>query len=58
MDAAPNNSIVMCSICGKPCQLEDCKVDADGKAVHELCIVAGMLDKQDPQLRGTTLFLE
>ena len=30
---------LLCAICGKPCDLETCKADADGKAVHEDCLV-------------------
>jgi len=29
-----------CAICGKPCNLETCKTDEQGNAVHEECLVA------------------
>ena len=30
---------VSCVICRKPVNLEDCKIDYDGSAVHEKCYV-------------------
>jgi hypothetical protein len=28
-----------CAVCGKPCDLESCKADWNGQAVHEECLV-------------------
>jgi hypothetical protein len=32
-----NANFVPCVICGKPVELERCKTDENGKAVHEKC---------------------
>jgi hypothetical protein len=29
--------VPVCSICGKPCLLEECVIDANGLAVHKEC---------------------
>jgi hypothetical protein len=34
-----DDSEFLCSICFKPIQLERCKIDEDGRPVHELCYV-------------------
>jgi hypothetical protein len=43
MDNSAVAALPTCVICRQPCPLETCKVDADGKAVHEECLVARML---------------
>jgi hypothetical protein len=37
----------MCWICGKTVELEDCKIDEHGLAVHEDCYVAKILLEQN-----------
>jgi hypothetical protein len=34
-----------CWVCGKPVSLEECKIDEQGRAVHEQCYLTRM--KQD-----------
>jgi hypothetical protein len=34
-----SDSILYCSICGKPISIEEAKTDGYGHAVHETCIV-------------------
>jgi hypothetical protein len=29
----------VCSICGKPCDLKTCKINWDGKTIHEQCLL-------------------
>src|SRR5215469_8746637 len=41
----------VCSICGKPVSLQDCKVDEYGKAVHGTCYVAKVGPPTDGALR-------
>ncbi len=36
-------SLAHCAICGHPVELERCKTDEDGDAVHEDCYVAKLL---------------
>jgi hypothetical protein len=33
---------VVCAICGNPVDLECCKIDEDGDAVHDKCYLAKM----------------
>lgn len=35
-----------CWICGKPCPLEDCKIDERGRAMHEECYVTHVALKE------------
>jgi hypothetical protein len=35
--ASQQRFIYICWICGNPVQLEKCKTDEDGRAVHEEC---------------------
>jgi hypothetical protein len=37
---------IFCAICGKPCDLETCKVSFDGKPVHDDCVVAMLTQKK------------
>jgi hypothetical protein len=32
-----NNGMARCAICGAPIELERCKIDEDGDAVHDKC---------------------
>ena len=36
----PSTSQPQCWICSQPCQLEDCKIDEEGHAVHDECYAA------------------
>jgi hypothetical protein len=36
----------LCSICGKPVELEISKTDDDGQAVHEECYAASLTEPQ------------
>jgi hypothetical protein len=45
----PNpESLHLCSICGKPLDLETCKADANGRAVHSKCIVGKLTTEKPP----------
>ena len=35
-----------CAICGKPCDLETCKADWMGKAVHEECLAKAIAPRK------------
>ena len=39
--------IVPCAICGLRVELEQCKVNEDGQAVHEKCYFASMMSPPD-----------
>jgi hypothetical protein len=41
----------VCSICGKPVSLQDCKVDEQGKPVHGTCYAAKVRSVTDGALR-------
>jgi hypothetical protein len=41
----------VCSICGKPVSLQDCKVDEHGNAVHGTCYAAKLTSATDGALR-------
>jgi hypothetical protein len=41
----------VCSICGKPISLQDCKVDEHGKAVHGTCYADKINSTPDGVLR-------
>jgi len=43
MDNSAVTELPTCVICRQPCPLETCKVDANGNAVHEECLVARTL---------------
>jgi hypothetical protein len=36
----------LCAICGKACDLETCKSDWNGKAVHEECLIAQLASRE------------
>jgi hypothetical protein len=36
------DSLVFCAICGKSCDLRECAVTHDGKAVHEKCLTESL----------------
>jgi hypothetical protein len=40
--SASNAALVLCTLCDDPVQLENCKIDENGKAVHQDCYVAEM----------------
>jgi hypothetical protein len=40
------SAVRACWICGKPCRLEDCKIDEQGLPVHEECYVAKLVLKK------------
>jgi hypothetical protein len=42
----------MCWICGKLVELETCKTDEHGNAVHERCYAAKMVLSHEPQMSG------
>jgi hypothetical protein len=42
---APRAFLVTCGICGTPVELEDCKIDERGDAVHEKCYVSGLRNR-------------
>ena len=47
-------ALISCSICGKAVVLEKCKIDEDGKAVHENCYfnkLAGRRPSRSPKKR-------
>jgi hypothetical protein len=35
--------VPMCSLCGEPVSLEDCKTDDGGRAVHERCYIGSLM---------------
>lgn len=37
---------VDCTICGKPCTLQECKIDERGRAVHYQCLANEMLRRE------------
>lgn len=37
--------VPLCAICGKPCDLETCKITYDGKPVHEECLVRKLTER-------------
>lgn len=39
----PEERPFLCSICFQPIKLENCKVDEDGRAVHEKCVIEMLL---------------
>jgi hypothetical protein len=39
------SGIVRCSICDKLVSLQDCKIDEDGRAVHENCYTLLTLER-------------
>jgi hypothetical protein len=43
MNNAAIAALPACVICLQPCPLETCKVNADGKAAHDECLVARTL---------------
>ena len=45
---SPTQSEPVCWICGKSCSLEECRVDADGRPMHELCYVTVLEQKREP----------
>jgi len=45
---ATEDHIPYCWICGTPVPLEDCKIDEQGRAVHENCYVARVIP-ENPQ---------
>jgi hypothetical protein len=47
-DSAPT---VLCSICGKPCDLQDCRVTYDGKPAHSDCLVSKLISNEQPPRR-------
>ncbi len=42
---AASKPLPECWICGKPCPLENCKIDERGCAVHEECYIAKLAQK-------------
>jgi hypothetical protein len=48
-DAVPFTPL--CAICGKPCNLEDCKVTYDGKPAHGDCLVPKLISNEQPPRR-------
>jgi hypothetical protein len=36
-----------CLICGKPCDLETCKVTFDGKPVHSDCLAKKLAEQRE-----------
>jgi len=36
----PSSATLRCVVCGNPVELEECKTDEDGDAVHAACYVA------------------
>lgn len=47
LDARPS-----CAICHEPCDLETCKTDEAGHAIHEHCLVLKMNRAQVPSKSG------
>jgi hypothetical protein len=39
----PGERPFLCSICFQPVELKNCKIDADGRAVHEQCYTQRLL---------------
>jgi hypothetical protein len=39
--------IPICPICGKPCPVEDCITDAQGRAVHRECYRTAIIDGRE-----------
>jgi len=35
----------ICPICDKPCELTSCKIDEDGRAIHECCYLLKLSQK-------------
>ena len=36
----PSSSLPMCCLCDRPVEIEHCKTDEHGRAIHEQCYVA------------------
>jgi hypothetical protein len=36
---------ITCGVCGDPVNLENCRTDEHGKAVHQNCYIAGILQE-------------
>ena len=45
----------LCSICGKPVDLETSKTDDDGQAVHEECYAASLAQPRSPSPQSGTI---
>jgi hypothetical protein len=37
----------VCPLCGKPCHLEDCVTDAEGRAVHKDCYRSALISGRE-----------
>jgi hypothetical protein len=37
----------ICPICGKPCPLEECVIDAKGRAVHKDCYRTALIEGRE-----------
>ena len=44
-----SHAVLKCALCNKPVQVENCKTDAEGRAVHDECYVAKVVHE-----RGTS----
>jgi hypothetical protein len=42
------SAIILCACCGKPCNLEDCKVIYDGKPAHSDCLAPKLIRDERP----------
>jgi len=38
--------LVSCSVCGNPVELEQCKINENGKAVHDICYLTTIQTRQ------------
>jgi hypothetical protein len=45
----PSTFQPQCWICSQPCQLEDCKIDEEGHAVHDECYAAKLAVEKGSQ---------
>jgi hypothetical protein len=44
--------LASCAVCGEPVELERCKTDEHGRAVHQRCYVARLTKTAKKQSRG------
>ncbi len=48
-----SNGTIPCAICGEPVQLESCKTDEDGSAVHAECYFDKLYDRAGSKDRNS-----
>ena len=46
MSTLAEDPLPICPLCGKPCSLEDCVTNAEGRAVHKDCYRDALISQQ------------